>query len=175
MSKKQALLRTAAAIIQQDGIQQLSMERLAKRAGITKGGVLYHFESKSNLLRQMNEMAIAEFEVRINQHLTEGAYPFTRAYAQATLDYMKTDDVGLTAVFISSQEDKMSGKLWADASLRWDEQFAADGGDPDRVLELRLLCDGFWFALTYGYSDSFRDQAARIIRDKCDALAKGTS
>ncbi|WP_114166979.1 TetR/AcrR family transcriptional regulator [Exiguobacterium sp. TNDT2] len=175
MSKKQSLLRTAAAIIQQDGIQQLSMERLAKRAGITKGGVLYHFDSKSNLLQQMNKMAIEEFETRINQHLTDAPYPFTRAYALATLDYLAAEDADLIAVFISSQEDKMSGKLWTDASLRWDEQFAADGLDADRVLELRLLCDGFWFAMTYGYSDSFKDRAARIIREKSDALAKGTS
>ena len=175
MSKKQLLLRTAAQIIQTEGIQQLSMEHLAKRAGITKGGVLYHFESKANLLQQMNRMALDEFENRIVHHQTglDGPYPFTRAYALATLDY-SDGDADLIAVFISSQEDS-SGQLWNDAAKRWDEQFAADGPDADRVLELRLLCDGFWFALTYGYSAAFKERAMRIIQSKCDELTKGDS
>ncbi|WP_214760215.1 TetR/AcrR family transcriptional regulator [Exiguobacterium sp. s146] len=175
MSKKQLLLRTAAHIIQTEGIQQLSMDHLAKRAGITKGGVLYHFDSKANLLQQMNRMALDEFENRIVHHQTglDGPYPFTRAYALATLDY-SDGDADLIAVFISSQEDT-SGNLWNVASTRWDAQFANDGPDADAVLALRLLCDGFWFALTFGYSDTFKDRAARIIRQKCDALSKGES
>ncbi|WP_113929013.1 TetR/AcrR family transcriptional regulator [Bacillus sp. P14.5] len=175
MRQKQLLLRTAAHIIQTEGIQQLSMEHLAKRAGITKGGVLYHFESKANLLRQMNGMALDEFENRIAHHQAgmDGPYPFTRAYALATLDYSE-GDADLIAVFISSQEDA-SGTLWNDAAKRWDEQFATDGPDADRVLELRLLCDGFWFALTYGYSETFKERAVRLIRQKCDALSNGGS
>lgn len=168
MNKKQLLLETAAQMIREDGIQQLSLERLAARVGITKAGVLYHFETKDNLLRQMNELAITKFETRIHHHMTDGPYPFTRAYAQATLDYLDAARIGLSAVFISSQEDA-SGAIWNEAARRWDERFLADGTDP-RVLELRLLCDGFWFALTYGYSDAFKDEAARLLRQKCDAL-----
>lgn len=173
MSKKQLLLQTAAQMIREDGISQLSLERLATKAGITKAGVLYHFDNKANLLRQMNEFAIETFEKRITAHLSDGPYPFTRAYALATLDDVDHGDMDLVAVFISSQEDATSESIWSDVSTGWDKRFAVDGPDQDAILKLRLLCDGFWFAVLYGYSESFKDRAATLIREACDELVQG--
>ncbi|WP_215145860.1 TetR/AcrR family transcriptional regulator [Exiguobacterium qingdaonense] len=173
MSKKQMLLQTAAHMIREDGISQLSLERLAMKTGITKAGVLYHFDNKANLLRQMNELAIETFERRISDHLSDGPYPFTRAYALATLDDVDHGDMDLIAVFISSQEDAISESIWRAVSGNWDERFAADGPDQDAVLNVRLLCDGLWFAASYGYSDSFKERAATLIHEACDALHQG--
>ena len=173
MSKKQLLLQTAAQMIREDGISQLSLERLATKADITKAGVLYHFDSKANLLRQMNGLAIETFEARIKEHLSDGPYPFTRAYALATLDDVDHGDTDLIAVFISSQEDTASESIWSKASTDWNEKFAVDGPDQDAILKLRLLCDGFWFAVMYGYSESFKDRAATLIREACDELIQG--
>ena len=47
LSKKEELLTNAAKIINEEGIQKLTMQYLAEKSGITKGGVLYHFEIKS--------------------------------------------------------------------------------------------------------------------------------
>ena len=174
MNKKQLLLRTAAQMIQEEGINQLSLERLATKVGITKAGVLYHFDNKANLLRQMNELAIDTFEARISAHLTDGPYPFTRAYALSTLDDVEADDAALVAVFIASQEDPATHALWQDIYRVWDERFRSDGPDQDAILRLRLLCDGYWFAVLYGYSDSFKAHAVRLIQDACDALGKET-
>ncbi|OIK15771.1 hypothetical protein BIV60_08455 [Bacillus sp. MUM 116] len=91
------------------------MDYLAKKSGITKGGVLYHFESKGTLLLKMNEMVIQEFEEKIERHKSNltGPYLFTRAYALATADYLNEPEIALLpAVFISSYEDKKSKELW---------------------------------------------------------------
>lgn len=173
MNKKQLLLQTAAQMIRKDGISQLSLERLAAKTGITKAGVLYHFDSKANLLRQMNELATETFEARITAHLSDGPYPFTRAYALATLDDVDHGDMDLLAVLISSQEDEESASIWNDVSTTWDERFAMDGPDQDAILKLRLLCDGFWFAVLYGYSESFKGRAATLIRETCENLLRG--
>ncbi|WP_214825687.1 TetR/AcrR family transcriptional regulator [Exiguobacterium algae] len=173
MNNKQRLLHLAAEMIREDGISQLSLERLATRAGMTKAGVLYHFTNKANLLRQMNALALDTFERRIDEHLTDGPYPFTRAYAEATLRDVDREDTDLIAVFISSQEDPESEALWQDAYQTWDQQFKADGPDQDAILKLRLLCDGFWFAVLYGYSASFKDRAAKLIREACEELMQG--
>ncbi|MBR2758203.1 MAG: hypothetical protein IKD52_09045, partial [Exiguobacterium sp.] len=82
-------------------------------------------------------------------------------------------DMDLVAVFISSQEDATSESIWSDVSTGWDERFAADGPDQDAILKLRLLCDGFWFAVLYGYSESFKDRAATLVREACDELIQG--
>ena len=82
MNKKQELLQHAATIIQEEGMQKLTMDYLAKKANITKGGVLYHFNNKDTLIQKMNEMAIADFEQSIEHHISKlsGNYVFTRAY-----------------------------------------------------------------------------------------------
>lgn len=43
-------------------MHRLTFDYLARASNITKGGVLYHFKSKSHLLHQMNQMVITKFE-----------------------------------------------------------------------------------------------------------------
>src|SRR5699024_11824120 len=71
MDKKQELLINAAKIIHEDGVQNFTMEALAKKSNITKGGVLYHFKSKSDLLLRMNEFVIEQFEMKMNHYRSE--------------------------------------------------------------------------------------------------------
>lgn len=175
MGKKQELLTAAAKIIQEDGIQKLTMDYLAKKVGITKGGVLYHFESKGILLQKMNEMAIEELERKIEHHrsILTGSCRFTRAYAMATLDYLQdTGNAQLTAVFISSHEDKVGFELWKKASQTWEDKFVLDQGNPDKVLMLRLICDGIWFSIMYDYAnvDEIKEQMKKIVLQNCHAL-----
>ena len=111
MKKKDQLLINAARIVNEEGIQKLTMSYLAEASEITKGGILYHFENKAELLYKMNEKVINEFEDSIRGYkgnLT-GPYQYTRAYALATMDYLtEIENILLPAVFISSHEDKRS-------------------------------------------------------------------
>lgn len=175
MDKKQELLTTAAKIIQEEGIQKLTMDYLAKKSGITKGGVLYHFESKGSLLQKMNEMAIEEFEEKIEHHKSKlsGSYLFTRAYALATLDYINDpESAQLPAVFISSHEDKKCQELWEDVSQKWGREFEADQGNADKILELRLVCDGIWFSLMYGYISEIKDRTEKLVLHLCHSMER---
>lgn len=109
MSGKSELLENAAKIIYEEGIQKLTMDYLAKKSGITKGGVLYHFESKGNLLLEMNKMVIEKFEEKMNYYEAKlsGNVIFTRAYALATLHFLNNPETALLpAVFISALEDE---------------------------------------------------------------------
>src|SRR5690625_6965970 len=119
LNKKEQLHTNAAKIIYEEGIQKLTMDYLAKKSNITKGGVLYHFESKGNLLLQMNEMATKKFENAWSHYRSQlsGDSLFTRAYAFATLDFLTNPETALLpAVFISSSKDKKSYKLLQETS-----------------------------------------------------------
>ncbi|MDG0842915.1 TetR/AcrR family transcriptional regulator [Staphylococcus equorum] len=174
INKKQELLSLAAKIIQEDGMHKLTMDYLAKKANITKGGVLYHFNNKETLIKKMNEMVIEEFETAIEYHISmlSGSYKFTRAYALATLDCLReSNNTQLTAVLISSREDKNSLKLWKDVTQTWQERFALDEGNPDEILKLRLISDGLWFSIMYEYLDMEQmQQMERIVFEICNSL-----
>jgi AcrR family transcriptional regulator len=53
------ILEAAAAIVCEIGAARLTLDSVADRAGLSKGGVLYHFRSKDALLRGMIEGIIA--------------------------------------------------------------------------------------------------------------------
>ena len=59
---KQSLLRAAAQIILRAGVQALTLEAVAKQAGASKGAMLHHFRSKSELLEALMDDLIARFE-----------------------------------------------------------------------------------------------------------------
>ena len=176
MNKKQELLQHAATIIQEEGMQKLTMDYLAKKANITKGGVLYHFNNKETLIHKMNEMAIADFEQSLEYHSAKlsGNYVFTRAYALATLDYLRqSSNAQLTAVLISSQEDKNSLRLWQKVMRQWTARFAQDQGDPDEILKLRLISDGLWYVIMYEETDTTqRAHMERVIVNMLNSLAQ---
>ncbi len=175
MNKKEELLTNAAKIINEEGIQKFTMDYLAKKSGITKGGVLYHFESKEKLLLEMNKMVIEIYEENIAYYQSQlsGSYLFTRAYALSTLYFLNnTENILLPAVFISSHEDKQSQKLWQSVIDKWDRAFDQDQGDLDKILELRMICDGIWFSIMYNYENNLKSRMEQIVQQYCNAMEK---
>lgn len=175
LNKKEELLMNAAKIIHEEGIQKLTMAYLASQSGITKGGVLYHFDNKANLLQQMSNMALQNFENRWHDYAKtlEGDGIFTRAYAYATLDFFRDPETALLpAVFITSLEDQASLSAWKKTSAHWETQFQQDTGDADANLSLRLICDGIWFMILYGSSSALNEQIEVLVLEHCKQIEK---
>lgn len=175
MEKKEELLITAAEIIWHEGIQKLTIDYLAKKTQLTKGGVLYHFSNKANLIKQMNLLAIERFEEKLNFYKGQlnGKYIFTRAYAMATIDFLKgKETILMPAVFISSIEEKSSHQLWEDTSAKWEQSFCDDTGDPMKILQLRLMCDGIWFSTMYHVGQDVKSNMEKLIIQHCESMRK---
>ena len=72
-----------------DGVARLTLEAAAAEAGLSKGGVLYHFPTRDALVAGMVVKIIEEFDRDIEAHLDGDAEcpgAFTRAYIRATMD-----------------------------------------------------------------------------------------
>lgn len=63
-SARQRLLDTAAQIVARQGVQELTLDGVAAAAGVTKGGLIYHFKTKDDLLGALVEQLVAEIEQR---------------------------------------------------------------------------------------------------------------
>lgn len=53
---RKKMLHCALQIIRDEGIDRLSMDRLAEKSGMSKGAVMYHFPSKKQLLSELIEL-----------------------------------------------------------------------------------------------------------------------
>lgn len=59
------ILAAAEALAQETGPASLSLEAVAARAGVSKGGLLYHFPSKAKLMEGLVEHYLARFEAAL--------------------------------------------------------------------------------------------------------------
>ena len=55
ISSKQRILQAAASVVDESGAAHLTLEAVAEAAGLSKGGLLYHFPNKRALLSGMLE------------------------------------------------------------------------------------------------------------------------
>ena len=70
------ILAAAAELAKEKGAAHISLEAIAKRAGISKGGLLYHFPRKDALIRAMVERHLGEIDAVLDDVETKaGARP----------------------------------------------------------------------------------------------------
>ena len=60
-NSKEAIIDAAEAVVLEAGAAHMSLDEVAKKAGVSKGGLLYHFPSKETLLMSMLERLITQF------------------------------------------------------------------------------------------------------------------
>jgi AcrR family transcriptional regulator len=57
-----AILHAAQQLISSEGLQVLTLDRVARDAGLSKGGLLYHFSSKEQLIEALVSRVISRLE-----------------------------------------------------------------------------------------------------------------
>ncbi|SCE54411.1 helix-turn-helix domain-containing protein, partial [Streptomyces sp. OspMP-M43] len=50
-SKRTQILEAATRVVQREGVKSVTFDSVAAEAGLTKGGLLYHFASRDDLVR----------------------------------------------------------------------------------------------------------------------------
>ncbi|MGH9298737.1 MAG: TetR/AcrR family transcriptional regulator, partial [Acidimicrobiales bacterium] len=127
------------------------IEAAAQEAGISKGGVLYHFPSRAELVSAMVRRFVVSFDADLETFGALGGKPgdFTLAYLRATITPTSdADDI---------RERRLGGALLAGvasdpellAPLRdrfssWQAAVEADGLGGDIATIVRLTADGLW-------------------------------
>lgn len=74
-SNKDLMLDAAEALVMDEGSAKLTLDAVAERAGVSKGGVLYHFPTKEALLLAMMDRMIArnhELRAEIIEEIPKG-------------------------------------------------------------------------------------------------------
>jgi AcrR family transcriptional regulator len=64
---REKILAAAAASARDVGPGNLSLDAVAEKAGVSKGGLLYHFPSKSKLLEALVEQYLQDFDAALGE------------------------------------------------------------------------------------------------------------
>lgn len=142
------LICVAARLSVEKGLHALTLDAVAREAGVSKGGLLHHFPTKQALLEALHDELLHRFETHFNALVAADPEPhgrFTRAYLHANLSDATDDGVECW----SSLVVLMLGEKWA--RPRWDawvEERLSALPPEERTAELeivRLAADGLFF------------------------------
>jgi len=144
------LLDSAETVLAEHGTQGLTLAAVAAHAGVSKGGLLYHFSTKDALITALIERLIAGFDELIAAFRLERPGWYTRAYIEATFTILAEQDVDQArrrwaAVCAAATDPELRAPL-AKAQRRWMSEGLAEEPDPDLSQLARLAADGVWEA-----------------------------
>ncbi|MBD8204972.1 TetR/AcrR family transcriptional regulator [Microbacterium sp. CFBP 8790] len=142
---RDAVLDAFTRILVDDGERAATMDATARAAGVSKGGLLYHFNSKSALEAALVERLehLAREDVAEIQNSTEGV---VAAHLRSSQNTGSALDVTILAVSRLAQ----NGNDTASASLRrvrelWEESLRAHTRDETALQMVLLVSDGLYF------------------------------
>jgi AcrR family transcriptional regulator len=150
---KAKLLDACERLILRDGVASLTINAVAREAGLSKGGMLYHFRSKDALIAAMVERFMARLDAEIVEHLKgdhDAPGEWVRAYARACvsapgpqLDAELAVSSSLLAAMAT--DTALMGPL-RQRYREWQERAVQDGIDPVIATIVRLAADGLWLS-----------------------------
>jgi AcrR family transcriptional regulator len=143
------LVDAAIEVLLREGARHLTLAAVARYAGVSKGGLLYHFPTKQALVAGMVERLVSQFDAAL---AAAGDSPgaATRAYLAATVrpvaDDLTTADRASAALFAAALVDPDALVPLRDKWRVWQRRLEADGIDPALATAVRLAVDGWWLA-----------------------------
>lgn len=166
--KRELILNTVSKLIREEGMEKLTLEAVATKAGISKGGLLYHFPSKDALIlgmiEQLSDRFITDFRSRAEAD-TESKGKWTRSYVDTSVQEELCDlYVGISAAHFTNPD--MLRQL-QETYVEIQEKMEHDEVDPVRSTIARLAIDGLWLADMFGLASpqgAFRQQIIEQIK-----------
>ncbi|PHR25281.1 MAG: TetR family transcriptional regulator [Hoeflea sp.] len=162
------LLDCAATLIVDHGVPALTLENVAREAGVSKGGLLHHYSSKDALIGGLFDMVVEWFGSQVDAAIEpEENRParFSRAYLQviANIDMSVPAEKRLAVLILMLSSDPhycARWNSWVDERLR--EHHRTDTSPMARTL--RLAADGLWLSDLGGGPDSVSSKRGEILQ-----------
>ncbi|MEZ4707999.1 MAG: TetR/AcrR family transcriptional regulator [Caldilineaceae bacterium] len=154
---RELIFAACSRILQRDGLAQLTLDAVAQEAGLSKGGLLYHFPTKLAMIEALFQYHTERFNARLQTLVeTEESDPggWLRAYAKASMEQI-TDAASaslLASLFAAGERYPSVLEIMRQHYVQWQQQVEAAGLEPALALLVRLAVDGFWFTEMYQYA-----------------------
>jgi len=165
------ILAAAEELVLQDGVSRLTLEATAAACGLSKGGVLYHFQTRDLLIEAMVERLVATFHAELDLAASgdHGAGLLARSYVRASFTSAQPDGerqrvLGAALLAAMAAQPNLLRPLREDFE-QLQGRLEADGIDPVEATIARLAADGIWLAELFGFADLTLDQRA-AVRDR---------
>lgn len=177
MATRDRIVQAANVVALRDGVLNLTLEAVAQEAGLSKGGLLYHFPNKEALVAGLVAHFTDEFEAMLNDEIDAqdtGRGSFTRAFVDATFGpYPAPPRLNAALLAAVALNPKLLEGLQAKFQS-WHERLQNDGLDPTLASLLGYAADGIWMSELLGLAPPNEDLRKRLHRLMMDLSQGGT-
>lgn len=150
---REIILEAVEEIVLQKGIGPMTIEEVAYRAAVSKGGVLHHFPSKNALVVGVMKRLVDRFEVTLeNQLRQDPAHPgaFTRAYLRAELMFHLESNDMCMALAAETRNIPEAMNLLRERCISWQRRAESDGLPPAVASAVKFAAEGMSSAMMFG-------------------------
>jgi AcrR family transcriptional regulator len=180
------ILDSAQELVVRDGVGHLTLDRVAREAGLSKGGLLYHFASKEELVRGLIARLIHHFEsdwALWEKESEECTGSRTRAFVRATLLGTWDTKVGhrphgcgiFSALMAALANNPELLQPLRERYNAWQSIVESDGISPARATVARLAADGLWFNELLGLAPPSPERRSEILKEIIALTQKKTN
>ena len=171
MQTRERILQAAIEVIQTDGAANLTLDRVALAAGVSKGGFLYHFGSKDALMAGLLDetLAVLDDELDLREAMFRDHDPAARGtFALAYLDYVRepykaADDTSASILAAAALDDELLANTRATFE-RWQERLVHhDGLAETSGLLARIVGDGLWLIDLFGLAPPTKAERHEVL------------
>ena len=161
------ILQAATEVIKQEGVSSLTLDKVAARAGVSKGGFLYHFGSKDALIIGLLNQVMGVLDTELNV-LADGIDARQGAFALAYLEYVQepttaATDTAVSILAAAAVDDDLLDSTRA-TFQRWQDRLRHDDGlDETEALLARVVGDGLWLIDLFGLAPPTADERRKVL------------
>jgi AcrR family transcriptional regulator len=167
---RESLLNAAGEVVLRLGSDALTLDAVAKEAGVSKGGLLYHFPNKDALLTSMVANLIVEFEKLLEIELdiegdltAKGAW--VRAYIRAGDIFDRQNAAIQSGLLAAVAKDSRLLQPYQEASMRWHQQVSNSGITPLKAGVILLAADGLSWNQLLGLNCISDEERSQVIEE----------
>jgi AcrR family transcriptional regulator len=167
---RESLLNAAGEVVLRSGTDALTLDAVAKEAGVSKGGLLYHFPNKDALLTSMVANLLDQFEQLMEIELIREANlnakgAWLRAYIRAGDIFDRQNTAIQTGLLAAVAKDSKLLRPYQEASIRWHQQASNCGVAPLKVGIILLAADGLSWNQLLGITCISDEERSQLIEE----------
>lgn len=167
VSVRDRLLDAAEVVAGRDGVHSMTLDAVARQAGMSKGGLLYHFPSKCALVTAIVDRLAARCDMRQGHWIAEGSKghgAFARAYLRARTESPPVLHRPLQiALLAAAGTDPQYLDPIRNRILEWQARLEEDGIDSATATIIRLAIDGLGLSELLGLPTPTGELRERVL------------
>lgn len=177
-NNRMKILEAAVRVAERDGARRLTLEATAEEAGLTRGGMMYHFRDRDALALAMQEHLAELWEARLVDAAggpAESVTPALRVAAYVAVATAAATRAELELILDTGHNPALHAP-WARVQQRWTPTVEDALADPDvmRDFIVRLAADGLWSFGSLG-SESLTPETRGLIAAAISALTSASA